>query len=193
MELIDGPRLGTVLRRRRLKLTEVFTIARQLLCGLEAIHEAGVLHLDLKSDNVMLRRPWRPHEVVIIDFGLSAQRKARARLGSDKVAGTVSYMAPERVLALNPSAESDVFSFGVVLFEMLTRRLPFSGGSGSPATSVVRRLTDPPPPPSAFAEEVPAALDAFVLRCLEGSRRRRFRDAGAALAAFDQIVGSPRD
>jgi serine/threonine-protein kinase len=181
------------MQRRRLALMEVIAIARQLLCGLEAIHAAGVLHLDLKSDNVMLRRPWRPHEVVIIDFGLSSERKAKSRAGEDKVAGTVSYMAPERVLALNPSSESDVFSFGVVLFEMLTRRLPFSSVNASPATSVVRRLTDAPPPPSAFADDVPAALDTFVLRCLEGSRRRRFRDASAALAAFDSIVGSTRD
>jgi eukaryotic-like serine/threonine-protein kinase len=193
MELIDGPRLGTLLRSRRLKLSEVVAIARQLLCGLEAIHAAGVLHLDLKSDNVMLRRPWRPHEAVIIDFGLSASRKARSRQGPDKIAGTVSYMAPERVLALNPSAESDVFSFGVILFEMLTQRLPFGAGSVSPAASVVRRLTDAAPAPSTFWADVPPALDAFVLRCLEGSRRRRFRNAGDALAAFDLAVRSTRD
>jgi len=193
MELIDGPRLGTLLRRRRLKLEEVTTIARQLLRGLTAIHQAGVLHLDLKSDNVMLRRPWRPHEVVIIDFGLSASRKVSRRLPEDKIAGTVSYMAPERVLALNPSAESDVFSFGVVLYELLTQRLPFAHASGSQAASVVRRLTDPPRPPSAFAAAVSPELDAFVLRCLEGSRRRRFRDAGQALIAFEAIMASTDD
>jgi serine/threonine protein kinase len=194
MELIDGPRLGTLLRRRRLKHDEVFAIARQLLRGLTAIHQAGVLHLDLKSDNIMLRRPWRPHEVVIIDFGLSASRKVNRRPPEDKVAGTVSYMAPERVLALNPSAESDVFSFGVVLYELLTQRLPFApSASGSPAASVVRRLTDPPQPPSAFAPGIPRWLDTFVLRCLEGSRRRRFRDAGQALVAFECELASTDD
>lgn len=191
MELIDGPRLGTLLRRRRLKQDEVFTIARQLLRGLTAMHQAGVLHLDLKSDNVMLRRPWRPHEVVIIDFGLSASRKAQRRPAEDKIAGTVSYMAPERVLALEPSAESDVFSFGVVLYELLTQRLPFvPSASGSPATSLVRRLTDPPQPPSVFAPGTPPELDGFVLRCLEGSRRRRFRDGGQALVAFEGLLAS---
>jgi eukaryotic-like serine/threonine-protein kinase len=194
MELIDGPRLGTLLRRRRLTLDEVSAIARQLLRGLTAIHQAGVLHLDLKSDNVMLRRPWRPHEAVIIDFGLSASRKVNRRPPPDKIAGTVSYMAPERVLALNPSAESDVFSFGVVLYELLTQRLPFpSSSSGSPAASVVRRLTDPPALPSAFAAGIPPELDAFVLRCLEGSRRRRFRDAGQALVAFEGMLASTDD
>jgi serine/threonine-protein kinase len=190
MELMDGPRLGSLLRRRALRRDEVFVIARQLLCGLEALHDAGVLHLDLKSDNVVLRRAGWPHEAVIIDFGLSASRHVRRRGRAEKVAGTVSYMAPERVLALNPSVESDVYSFGVVLFEMLARRLPFAPGSGSPAASVVRRLTDPPPPPSAFVAGVPPALDAFVLRCLEGSRRRRFRDARQARAELDLVVRS---
>jgi serine/threonine-protein kinase len=188
MELIDGPRLGTLLRKRTLERTEAMVIARQLLCGLEALHDAGVLHLDLKSDNVMLRHAWRPHGAVIIDFGLSASRHARRGREPDKVAGTVSYMAPERVLALGPSVESDVYSFGVILFEMLAGRLPFGPDPGSPAASVIRRLTDPPPPPSAFAEDVPPALDAFVLRCLEGSRRRRFRAAREALAAFDAVT-----
>jgi hypothetical protein len=189
MELIEGPRLGQLLRRGALPLQETLRIARQVLSGLAAIHAAAVLHLDFKSDNIVLRGPQGPHEAVIIDFGLS--RCANKRAANDPLQpliGTFSYMAPEQALAVRPSTHSDVFSFGVVLFEMLTRRLPFEAPGESPTANIVRRLVEPAPRPSDFARDIPAPLDEFVLRCLAGKRQERFVDAGEALRGLDEMV-----
>jgi eukaryotic-like serine/threonine-protein kinase len=181
MELVAGPRLGQLLRRRELELPQTLRIARQLLSGLAAIHRAGVLHLDIKSDNVVLRDEHDNPEAVIIDFGLGRSADAIEPVTSQALAGTLAYMAPEHALAHEPSPSSDVFSFGVVLFEMLTRRLPFTIDRRSPTAELVRRMLEPPPKPSDFARDIPPAIDAFVVRCLAGARRGRFRDGGEAL------------
>jgi serine/threonine protein kinase len=184
MELVDGPRLAQLLRRRALELPETLRIARQLLSGLAAIHQAGVLHLDIKSDNIVLRGESETPEAVIIDFGLSRRADATAPATPQALAGTLAYMAPEHALAGEPSPSSDIFSFGVVLFEMLTRRLPFPVDRRSATAELVRRMLEPPPKPSDYTRDIPPALDAFVLRCLAGARRGRFRDGGEALGAF---------
>jgi eukaryotic-like serine/threonine-protein kinase len=191
MELLDGPRLGQLLRRRRLELPEALRLGRQVLSGLAAIHQAGVLHLDLKSDNIVLRAAQTHQEAVIIDFGLSRAAGAPLPDSTQPLAGTLAYMAPEQALAVQPSAHSDVFSFGVVLFEMLTGHLPFQVAEKSPGAELVRRMLEPAPKPSELARDIPPALDAFIARCLAGTRRGRFRDGGEALRGLESFAGDP--
>lgn len=184
MELVEGPRLGHLLRRRAIDLPDTLRLARQLLSGLAAIHQAGVLHLDFKSDNIVLRGAPDNAEAVIIDFGLSRDARASNATTPQALAGTLAYMAPEHALDSDPSPSSDIFSFGVVLFEMLTRRLPFPTDRRSPTAELVRRMLEAPPKPSDHMRDIPPAIDAFVVRCLAGARRGRFRDGGEALAAL---------
>ena len=188
MEFIDGERLGERIRRSELALDEVQVIAVQLLEGLNAAHCRGVLHLDFKSDNVMLRSGGGP-DAVIMDFGLSRVLDNEARLHTSErhqIAGTLPYMALEQLECkddLGPAA--DVYAFGVVLYEMLTKTFPFR--VSSLAGLLLEQLKERPSPPSLHRSGLSPALDRFVLECLSTDRRRRFADAGRALAALRAV------
>lgn len=192
MEFIDGEPLANHLRHAGgvLPLPRVREIARQLLDGLRAAHAKGVVHLDFKTDNIMLRRAGEP-EVVIMDFGLSRALDAQVRLRTSErlqIAGTLRFMAPEQLECrpdVGPAA--DVYAFGVVLYQLLTGKLPFDGTSlGS---ILIKQLKQKPAPPSSMLRPLSGSVDEFVLRCLSPDRRLRFADAGAALAAFDALGG----
>jgi serine/threonine protein kinase len=191
MEFIEGERLGRRLQAGPLPLEEVRIIALQLLAGLEAAHERGVLHLDFKSDNVMLRSRSAAPDAVIMDFGLSRVLGSESHLRSTdrhQFAGTLSYMSVEQLECrgdLGPA--TDVYGFGVVLYEMLTQGLPFYGDSLS--ASLLKQLKERAKPPSRFAPELSPALDRFVLKCLSNDAQLRYADAGQALAAL-QAIGS---
>lgn len=189
MEFIDGERLGYRIQLGTLALADVKSIAHQLLAGLEAAHERGVLHLDFKSDNVMLRRNTLTPDAVIMDFGLSRVLGKESRLRTSErrqFAGTLSYMSVEQLECRDDvGPATDVYSFGVVLYEMLTRKLPFAGDSLSAA--LLKQLKERPKPPSFHLRSLAPALDRFVLRCLSPDPGARFADAGQALAALRAI------
>jgi serine/threonine protein kinase len=183
MEFIEGHTLSERLMSSPLATGEALLIAEQLLLGLRAIHAANVLHLDLKSSNVMLG-PDEARRAIILDFGL-ARRASRAshQQGVRPVTGSLAYMPPEQILGLPPSAQNDVFAFGVVLFQMLTARLPFPAAEPSAHSSLVRRLTAHAPDPSQLVANVPRWLDQVVSGCL-AEHERRYADADAVLRAL---------
>jgi tRNA A-37 threonylcarbamoyl transferase component Bud32 len=190
MEFIEGERLGRRLLAQALPLEEVRVIALQLLAGLDAAHERGVLHLDFKSDNVMLRRRGAGPDAVIMDFGLSRVLGNESRLRTSdhrQFAGTLSYMSVEQLECRGDvGPATDVYAFGVVLYEMLTRSLPFNGESLSAA--LLKQLKERPLPPSRRVPGLSPALDRFVLKCLSSDPQQRYADAAQALAAL-QAVG----
>jgi serine/threonine protein kinase len=189
MEFIDGERLGNRLMAGPLPIDHARAIALQLLAGLDAAHARGVLHLDFKSDNVMLRRDSDPPEAVIMDFGLSRVLGKESRLRTSdrrQFAGTLPYMSVEQLECrdvLGPT--TDVYAFGVVLYEMLTRELPFDGESLGAV--LLKQLRERPKPPSHYVRELSPALDQFVLKCLHSDPQQRHADAGEALAALQAV------
>jgi hypothetical protein len=193
MEFIDGESLGRRLKSGPLAAEQADAVARQLLAGLAAAHEAGVLHRDFKSDNVMLRRDATPaQEVVITDFGLARALDPRGPGVSDSahIVGSPAYMAPEQVMGHELGRETDVFAFGVVFFEMLTGKLPFAGESA--IVAAVDRLNRAPEAPSSAREGLTRRYDEFVLKCLQRERKRRFADAKSALLALEALPPSGR-
>jgi serine/threonine protein kinase len=189
MEFVEGTRLGARLRAGPLPLADVRQIALQLLDGLKAAHARGVLHLDFKSDNVMLRNGSAQPDAVIMDFGLSRALDPEPHQGISErlqLAGTLPYMSLEQLEcrpSLGPAA--DVYSFGVVLYEMLTGELPHRADSLS--AMLLKQLAERPPAPSRRLPRLAPALDGFVLRCLETAAPKRFPDADSALRALQSI------
>jgi serine/threonine protein kinase len=194
MEYLEGHTLRHRLRHGLPSLPQVFGIARQLLIGLTAIHDAGVLHRDFKSENVMLRLPGNgTGQAVIMDFGLAQSLEEAASLGplTGIGAGSHGYMAPEQVDNLPLGPETDLFAFGVVMYEMLMGRLPFARDGLRTTTS---NLPDQvPTPPSQIRADLSPELDAFVLKCLSTCPSQRYRTAERALVALTRIFeASPR-
>jgi serine/threonine protein kinase len=189
MEYLEGHTLRRRLRHGLPPLAQVFGIGRQLLIGLAAIHAAGVLHRDFKSENVMLRLPGNgTGQAVIMDFGLARPLRLDEPLpgGAGAGAGSRGYMAPEQIENLPLGPETDLFAFGVVMFEMLTGRLPFERAPSAAALGPTPfDLTSPAP--SQLRPELPAELDGFVLKCLSAQRQNRFRSAERALAALHRV------
>jgi hypothetical protein len=190
MEFIDGTTLGRQVRLGgAIPIEQTRAWARGLLLGLSAAHEAGVLHRDFKSDNVMLREEGRLLHAVILDFGLARaldQRSQHSSTNERGLIGTFAYIAPEQLEGHAHSIASDIYAFGVVWFEMLTGELPF-GLTSSPAVTTLERLTRRAPAPSSKNPLVSTDLDSIVLGCLERSPSDRFKSAGEVLARLDLL------
>ncbi|HVW28203.1 MAG TPA: protein kinase [Polyangiaceae bacterium] len=185
MEFVDGESLRARVERGRLAPEESVVIARQLLLGLAAAHAAGILHRDFKSENVMLRSTKDAvPSVVIMDFGLASPMDPSGALftsGANALVGTPCYMSPEQLEGAQLSAASDIYSFGVVWYEMLTGTLPFS------LRTPFDRLRRNAPRPSRTCAEVPPALDALIEKCLARDRSARFSSADEVLDALDAM------
>lgn len=195
MELLDGETLDRrIARRGALPLPEALSIARQLAAALDAAHRAGVVHRDLKSANVVLVESEDGSRVVVTDFGLARPQMregptgATAALTVDGTAlGTPDYMAPEQVEGGEVTGATDVYAFGVTLYEMVTGRRPFTGST--PLTTAVKRLQEPPEPPTAHRPDLEPAWERAILRCLERRPEDRFEEAGAAVRAIEGALG----
>jgi serine/threonine protein kinase len=196
MEYIEGQTLGARLRQGPpLEMPEVVELCRQMLRGLAAAHAVGVLHRDFKSDNVMLKAKAKgpaPLHAVIMDFGLARLLGDQAHRLTERheMVGSAAYMAPEQLEdGASLSEATDIYAFGVVLFEMLTGRLPFEGKSA--VAVALRRLTHPAPPPSMYVAGLAGAWDALVLRCLERNATRRFSTTAELAAALELTAVAP--
>jgi hypothetical protein len=193
MELVSGGTLGDLMRARgRVDQYEAASIAAGIADGLEAAHVRGVLHRDLKPDNVLLDGEGQPK---IADFGIARLAAATAITRTGELLGTPQYLAPEQMAGEVVDERVDVYALGVILYEMLTGRQP-TGGT-TPSEIVSRRLRMDPRPP---ARDVPLepALNALVLRALArdpGHRVRRasaLRDALLAIKRPAPVSSSPR-
>ena len=178
MELIAGPTLVRVLERGPLPRERALDIARQVLSALAHAHGKGVLHRDVKPENVML-----PGErAVLIDFGLASIRDDAAVTATGMCVGSPSYLAPERMLGRAYDARADVYAVGVMLYEMLAGVRPFRGDS--PEEIMHCALHRPAPPLRAIARDIASPVAAVVARALAKDPAKRFADAGEMLAAL---------
>jgi serine/threonine-protein kinase len=192
MEYVRGVTLRTLLDRAEepLPFRAALRLARQIAAGLAAAHELGVVHRDIKPENVILDPAGNAK---LMDFGIARPLPGRAPAGESahtragEIVGTPHYIAPERLLAEPSDARSDVYSLGVMLFEVFSGRPPFPGGSLGEI--ITQHLHEPPPSPRTVRQEIPEELEAILLRCLAKRPEERFADAGALGKALDRVQG----
>jgi serine/threonine protein kinase len=189
MEFVEGESLASrILRDGALPEAEAVQFAGGILAGLAAAHEAGVLHRDLKSDNIMLRkRPGGGVTPVIMDFGLaSALSPNSSRISGDQaLVGSLGYMAPEQVQGDVLRAVTDVYSLGVILFEMLTGQLPFR--ASTPALAALKRLHEPAPLVRRIEPNISFEVERIVARALQSKPHDRYRSAAAMLYELEAL------
>jgi serine/threonine-protein kinase len=187
MEFVDGEDLASLLRRiGRLPRDKAIQIARQLCAGLAAAHEQGILHRDLKPSNVMIDGRGRAR---ITDFGLA--RLAGEVHGTDILAGTPAYMAPEQIAGKGVTVRSDIYSLGLVLYELCTGQPAFK--APTPAERARLKLETAPTSPSQIIEGFDPAVERVILRCLErdpASRPGSALTVAAALPGGDPLAAA---
>jgi tRNA A-37 threonylcarbamoyl transferase component Bud32 len=192
MELIEGEDLRQVIEREGpLPLPRVREILRQIVLALDYAHAEGVIHRDLKSANIMLVRvPDSGERVKLLDFGISKgpESSAGGLTAVGTVLGTPEYISPEQISGKPVDPRTDLYSLGVILYEMLTGALPFRGNT---AEVLSAHLLSPPAPPRERRPEIPVAVEAVVLRALAKTPEERFSAARALGEAFEIACGEP--
>lgn len=201
MELVEGKTLRLLLGGGPLPISDALRIACGIAAGLDGAHRAGVIHRDLKPENVMIRPDG---SVKILDFGLARLLDVRAETGrpgisqqetaseqltrAGQILGTYAYMSPEQARGRAVDARSDLFTFGTVLYEMVTGRRPFHGQNQNDLLGAIVR--DRQPDARRLNARVPREFDAIIRRCLEKDPARRFPSAADIKAGLDRLQSS---
>src|SRR5262249_2944514 len=186
MQLVDGPSLG-----RRLKSgtkLEPYTAARigvRVLDALRYSHERGVIHRDIKPDNILIDREGRPY---LTDFGVAKSQLALVKTQAGTLLGSPAYMSPEQLQGKPLDGRSDLYSIGVTLYKALSGDPPFSGDHTSRPT--MNRLSEPAKPLSEALPGVDPMLDEILMRSLEREVEDRYSDAAEFCGALEQFLGS---
>jgi serine/threonine protein kinase len=187
-EFVEGETLREIIKHKRLNISETLDIAAQIASALAAAHGADIIHRDIKPENVMIRPDGY---IKVLDFGLAkltepsiSNSKLSTLINTEQgtIIGTVQYMSPEQARALAVDARTDIWSLGVVLFEMLTQHPPFVGQTKSDAMAAI--LEREPAPLASYGAGVPAELQLILTKALEKDRDRRYQTAKDLLSAL---------
>lgn len=172
MELMEGRELHNVIGEKRLPIDEVLNIAIQVAEGLAFAHQHGIVHRDIKPSNIMVLRD---NHVKIADFGIAQLESSLSLTQSGMIMGSPLYMSPEQIKGASATPQSDIFSLGIVLYQLLTGRRPFSGDN---ANSVMYQIVNEAPQKiSSLNPDVPALLEIVISKCLEKELEDRYQNA----------------
>jgi beta-lactam-binding protein with PASTA domain/predicted Ser/Thr protein kinase len=182
MEYLEGRTLKKLVQEEApLAPARAIDLTIQILRAARFAHKRGIIHRDLKPHNVIIDGEGRAK---VTDFGI-ARAGASDMTQTGSIMGTAQYLSPEQAQGHSVSAPSDLYSVGIILYEMLTGRVPFEGESA--VTIALKQVSEPPVPPSQHNPQVPPALEAVVLRALEKDPARRFADADEFIAALEHV------
>jgi serine/threonine protein kinase/Tfp pilus assembly protein PilF len=183
MEYVPGEDLKSFIRRsRRLEVSTAVSTARQICEGLAEAHRLGVVHRDLKPGNIMIDREGNAR---IMDFGIARSLQTKSMTAEGVIIGTPEYMSPEQVDGKEADQRSDIYAQGVILYEMVTGRVPFEGGT--PFSVALKHKSEMPLNPRTLSPHIPQALSSLILRCLEKGREKRYQSAAEVLGELRKI------
>jgi serine/threonine protein kinase/tetratricopeptide (TPR) repeat protein len=174
MEYVSGEDLKSFIRRSGvISIGKAISIANQVCEGLAEAHRLGVVHRDLKPQNIMIDKEGNAR---IMDFGIARSLRAKGITGSGVMIGTPEYMSPEQVEGKEANHRADIYSLGVILYEMVTGRVPFEGDT--PFSIGVKQKSEIPRPPIEVNVQTPEALNRVILKCMEKEREKRYQSVG---------------
>lgn len=183
MEYVPGEDLKSFMRRaKQLSIPTVISIAKQICGGLEEAHKLGIVHRDLKPSNIMIDKDGNVH---IMDFGIARSVKTAGITGTGVMIGTPEYMSPEQVESKEVDQLSDLYSLGVILYEMVTGRVPFEGET--PLSIARKHADEDPSDPKTINPQIPDDLSHLILKCLEKDKENRYQSAGELITELGNI------
>jgi tetratricopeptide (TPR) repeat protein/TolB-like protein len=187
MECCEGQSLRELIKEQKLNLSEIIGLTIQVCEGLQEAHEAGIIHRDIKPSNIILDKKGRPK---LLDFGLAAVKGSDKLTKTGSTLGTVGYMSPEQARGQKVDQRSDLFSLGVILYEMITGRRPFKGEDDAATLHAITH--DTPEPLARYKSGAPDELQRIVDRALEKDVDIRYPNAAAMLADLKRLTASKR-
>ena len=183
MEYVPGGDLKRFIRRsKQLGIGTALSIAKQICDGLVEAHRLGVVHRDLKPNNIMIDDNGNAR---IMDFGIARSLSTKGITGKGVMIGTPEYMSPEQVEGKGVDQRSDIYSLGIIMYEMTTGRTPFEGDT--PFVIGIKHKSEQPKEPNEFNHQIPDDLNQVILKCLEKERENRFQNTGEVLSVLSQI------
>jgi len=182
MSVIEGLSLREYIASLELFVERIFEISLQICEGLQAAHDKGIIHRDIKPSNILIDSHGRAR---IVDFGLASIRGSEHLTKTGSTLGTIGYMSPEQIQVKEVDRRSDLFSFGVVLYEMITGRLPFKGDTEATVMNSV--LNDTPEPLSRFKSGVSGELERIVSKLLEKDPQLRYQSAAGVISDLKRL------
>jgi len=183
MEYIRGENLKSMVRMtKQLSVRTAVSVAKQVCEGLAEAHRMGVVHRDLKPSNIMIDRVGN---VRIMDFGIARSMTAQGITGPGVMVGTPEYMSPEQVEGKKADERSDIYSLGIILYEMVTGRVPFGGET--PLSIALKHKNEIPRNPKKINVQIPEALSQMIMKCLEKKAERRYQSAAELLHDLDEV------
>ncbi|MEX0788403.1 MAG: serine/threonine-protein kinase [Anaerolineales bacterium] len=183
MPFVAGETMHQKLVKRKFTETEVRRWIRQVADALQFAHDAGIIHRDIKPSNIMIDRDGN---AFLTDFGLARLAEGSGTLTGSLLMGTPAYVSPEQGRGELVDARSDQYSFGVILFQLVTGQLPFDGDT--PMATVMQHLQEPPPPPRTINPKLPPAAEKVILKSLAKDPSVRFASVGETVKAFEAAL-----
>ena len=186
MELVEGITLKKYIEKRgRIPFKEAASIAIQVVNGMEAAHKAGIVHRDIKPQNIIISKDGK---VKVTDFGI-AKVSSNTTINSSSAMGSVHYISPEQARGGYSDARTDIYSMGITMFEMLTGTVPFDADNS--VTVAVKHIQDPIPMVSTLVDGIPVSIDKIVAKCTEKKPDRRYQTAEELLADLKKSLVMP--